>query len=139
MAPRSLSLAVALPALLAVSALIADPAAAAAQSPTSDPEVRAQIDLFSAWLEGQIAIRGLPGIVVGVVSGDDLVWAEAFGHADVASGRPMAIDTRFRMASHSKLFTATAIMQLREQGMVRLDRSRLGVPAVVHIPNRIAR
>lgn len=33
----------------------------------------------------------------------------------------MTPDTRFRMASHSKLFTATANMQLREQGMLRLD------------------
>ena len=92
-----------------------------AQAPTADPEVQAQIDLFSAWIEGQIEIRGLPGIVVGVVSGDDLVWARGFGHADVDAGRPMATDTRFRMASHSKLFTATSIMQLREQGKVRLD------------------
>jgi CubicO group peptidase (beta-lactamase class C family) len=94
---------------------------AAAQSPASDAEVRAQIDLFSAWLEGQIEIRGLPGVVVGVVSGDDLVWAQGFGHADMDAGRPMETDTRFRMASHSKLFTATAIMQLREQGKLRLD------------------
>jgi CubicO group peptidase (beta-lactamase class C family) len=72
-------------------------------------------------MEGQIEIRGLPGVVVGVVSGDDLVWAEGFGHADIEAGRPMEVDTRFRMASHSKLFTATAIMQLREEGRLRLD------------------
>jgi len=92
-----------------------------AQSPTATPEVQAQIDLFSAWLDGQIEIRGLPGVVVGVVSGDDLVWAKGFGHADLDSGRHMETDTRFRMASHSKLFTATSIMQLREQGKIRLD------------------
>jgi len=92
-----------------------------AQSSALDPEVQAQIDLFSAWLEGQLEIRGLPGVVVGVVSGDDLLWAEGFGHADVDADRHMETDTRFRMASHSKLFTATAIMQLREQGKVRLD------------------
>ena len=91
------------------------------QSPIADPDVRAQIDLFSAWLEGQIEIRGLPGIVVGVVAGDDLVWAKGFGHADVDADRSMETDTRFRMASHSKLFTATSIMQLREQGKIRLD------------------
>lgn len=96
-------------------------AALAASSPADDPEVKAQIGLFSAWLEGQIAIRGLPGAVVGVVSDQDLVWAKGFGLADVDAGRPMELDTRFRMASHSKLFTATAIMQLREQGKVRLD------------------
>lgn len=94
---------------------------ATAQEVASDPEVQGQIELFSAWMEGQIAIRGLPGIVVGVVAGDDLVWARGFGHAEVEAERPMALDTRFRMASHSKLFTATAIMQLREEGLVRLD------------------
>jgi CubicO group peptidase (beta-lactamase class C family) len=93
----------------------------AASSPADDPEVKAQIGLFSAWLEGQIAIRQLPGVVVGVVFDQDLIWAKGFGHANLADRRPMAIDTRFRMASHSKLFTATAIMQLREQGKLRLD------------------
>ena len=96
-------------------------APAAAQDPAAEPEVQAQIRLFSAWLEGQIEYRGLPGIVVGVVLDQDLVWAEGFGHADLDADRRMARDTRFRMASHSKLFTATAIMQLREQGKVRLD------------------
>ena len=86
-----------------------------------DPDVRAQIDLFSAWLEGQIEIRNLPGIVVGVVSDQDLVWAKGFGLANVGDRVPMDLETRFRMASHSKLFTATAIMQLREQGKLRLD------------------
>ncbi len=113
-----------LPYLVAVPALLislAAPPHALGQNPLDDPEVRAQVDLFSAWLEGQIEIRGLPGIVVGVVSGDDLVWAEGFGYADTDERRPMRTDTRFRMASHSKLFTAAAIMQLREQNKVRLD------------------
>lgn len=95
----------------------------------SDPEVKAQIDLFSAWLEGQIAIRQLPGVVVGVVSDQELIWARGFGHADVEADRPMKTDTRFRMASHSKLFTATAIMQLREEGKLRLDD-----PVSDHLP-----
>jgi D-alanyl-D-alanine carboxypeptidase len=65
--------------------------------------------------------KDLPGIVVGVVADQQLVWSAAFGQADRAAKRPMTTDTQFRMASHSKLFTATAIMQLREQGKVRLD------------------
>ena len=108
--------------LTAAALFLAVPARAGAQSTVaSDPEVQAQIDLFSAWMEGQIEIRGLPGAVVGVVAGDELVWARGFGHADIESDRPMDTDTRFRMASHSKLFTATAIMQLREDGRLRLD------------------
>ena len=99
----------------------------AAQTPDTrrpiptDPDVLGAERLFSAWMEGQIAYRELPGIVVGVVAGDELVWTQAFGYADVAAKRPMTPQTKFRMASHSKLFTATAIMQLREQGKVRLD------------------
>lgn len=98
-------------------------------SPANDPEVKAQIELFSAWLDGQIAIRELPGAVVGVVSDQELIWAKGFGHANVDAAQPMETDTRFRMASHSKLFTATAIMQLREEGKVRLDD-----PAVDYLP-----
>ena len=108
-------------ALPVLVALILAPAPAQAQNLAADPDVQAQIGLFSAWLDGQIAIRGLPGIVVGVVSDRDLIWAQGFGHADLDSDRHMETDIRFRMASHSKLFTATSIMQLREQGKVRLD------------------
>ncbi len=114
-----------------LSALIAmgAPPPASAQSVAEDPNVAAQIELFSNWLEGQVEIRGLPGVVVGVVAGEDLVWSAGFGHADLASERPMETSTRFRMASHSKLFTATAIMQLREQGLLRLDD-----PVVEYLP-----
>ena len=108
--------------------LVAQPSAPAG-SIAADPHVLAGERLFSAWLEGQIAYRGLPGVVVGVVAGDDLIWSKGFGYADVATKRPMTPDVAFRMASHSKLFTATAIMQLREDGKVRLDD-----PVSQHLP-----
>jgi len=94
---------------------------ATASDPAGDPDVQAATRLFSAWLEGRLAYRGIPGVVVGVVSGDDLIWAQSYGLADLEEARPMRVDSRFRMASHSKLFTATAIMQLREAGRLRLD------------------
>ncbi|MEJ2540671.1 MAG: serine hydrolase [Gemmatimonadota bacterium] len=59
-----------LAAALATSALLTIPTRGAAQSPLADPDVQGQIALFSAWLQGQIDIRGLPGVVVGVVAGD---------------------------------------------------------------------
>ncbi|MDH5315923.1 MAG: beta-lactamase family protein, partial [Gemmatimonadota bacterium] len=97
--------------------------------PASDPDVQGAIRLFSAWMEGQIAYRGLPGVAVGVVADQDLVWSTGYGYADVAAKRPMTAETKFRMASHSKLFTATAIMQLREEGKLRLDD-----PVVKYLP-----
>ena len=95
----------------------------------NDPDVLGAERLFSAWIEGQIAYRGLPGIAVGVVSDQKLVWAKGFGFADVKAKLPMTAATKFRMASHSKLFTAIAIMQLREEGKLGLDD-----PVVKHLP-----
>ena len=87
----------------------------------ANPDVQAAQRLFTAWLEGQMLSRHLPGIAIGVVADQELVWAKGFGHADVANKVAMTPQTKFRMASHSKLFTATAIMQLRERGLLRLD------------------
>ena len=104
--------------LLLILALASSPLTAQV---ASDPDVLGAERLFSAWMDGQIAYRGLPGIVVGVVSDQQLVWAKGFGYADLKAKIPMAPETKFRMASHSKLFTAIAIMQLREEGKLRLD------------------
>ena len=104
-----------------VLSLITSSLTAQSESPGEDSDVQGAIRLFSAWMDGQMAYRGLPGVVVGVVADQELVWAQGFGFADIDANRPMALNTRFRMASHSKLFTATAIMQLREQGQVHLD------------------
>jgi len=109
----------------AVMILIAS-ASLIAQAPSphhlaADPDVQGAERLFSAWLEGQMLDRGLPGVAVGVVADQDLVWTAGFGFADVNAKAPMTPATKFRMASHSKLFTAIAIMQLREQGKLRLD------------------
>jgi D-alanyl-D-alanine carboxypeptidase len=115
--------------LLAFSLTATALGAQSASTVANDPDVLGAARLFSAWMEGQIAYRGLPGIAVGVVSDQELVWSKGYGFADIQSKRPMTPSTLFRMASHSKLFTATAIMQLREQGKVRLDD-----PVSKHLP-----
>ena len=114
---------------IATSTALTGQAPASGAAVASDPEVLGAQRLFSAWMEGQIAYRGLPGVVVGVVADQELIWAQGFGFADVERRVPMSPSTKFRMASHSKLFTATAIMQLREQGKLRLDD-----PVSQHLP-----
>jgi CubicO group peptidase (beta-lactamase class C family) len=64
-----------------------------------------------------------------VVQDQQLIWQKGFGFADVKKRVPMTAETKFRMASHSKMLTAIAIMQLREQGKLRLDD-----PVVQHLP-----
>jgi CubicO group peptidase (beta-lactamase class C family) len=113
--------------LLAV--LISTAPGASAAGVADHPEVRGAQRLFEAWLLGQMAYRGLPGVVAGVVHDQDLIWARGFGFADLDRRIPMTPATKFRMASHSKLFTATAIMQLREAGKLQLDD-----PVSKHLP-----
>ena len=64
---------------------------------------------------------GLPGLAVGVVQGNEIVYARAFGVRDIGTQAPVTTRSLFHQASVSKLFVATAIVQLVEQGRLRLD------------------
>jgi D-alanyl-D-alanine carboxypeptidase len=80
-------------------------------------------------IEEQFERSGLPGAAVGVVRDQALVWSEGFGLADVERGLPPDEHTIYRVGSITKTFTATAIVQLRDEGRLRLDD-----PLVLHIP-----
>lgn len=73
------------------------------------------------WLAFQHRYHRVPGTQAAVLLDDELLLSEAYGLADVDAGAPMTTDTLFRIASHSKTFTATAVMQLVEAGRLRLD------------------
>jgi D-alanyl-D-alanine carboxypeptidase len=62
-----------------------------------------------------------PGCVIAVAHKGKLVFEAAFGHADLSRGLALTPRHRFRVASHSKTFTAAALMKLREQRKLRLD------------------
>ena len=62
------------------------------------------------------------GLSVALVDDQKIVWAEGFGYADEAAKIPATSDTAYRAGSVSKLFTATAAMQLFEQGRLDIDR-----------------
>ena len=61
------------------------------------------------------------GLALGVVRGGGTESFVAHGLADVATGRPVTEGTVFRVASITKTFTAIAVLQLVEQGLVDLD------------------
>ncbi len=62
----------------------------------------------------------LPGVVVAVKHGDDVVEA-ASGVLDVESKRPVTTDAVFHLASVTKVYTATLVMTLVDEGLVDLD------------------
>ncbi|MGH2629027.1 MAG: serine hydrolase domain-containing protein [Actinomycetota bacterium] len=71
----------------------------------------------------------LPGAATGLVHGDELVWSFGYGFADVEDRRRPDARTLFRIASITKTFTGTAILQLRDEGELSLDD-----PVVEHVP-----
>jgi CubicO group peptidase (beta-lactamase class C family) len=83
--------------------------------------VASNIALLEAWLNAQMAYRGIPGATIGIVYDQDLIYAKGFGYADLSSKKLSDPGTIYRIASHSKLFTAIAIMQLRDKGQLDLD------------------
>jgi CubicO group peptidase (beta-lactamase class C family) len=62
-----------------------------------------------------------PGLSVAVGRGGEVVLARGYGHADVAAGRSMTPDTTVCSGSMGKVYTATAVMQLVEEGRLALD------------------
>jgi D-alanyl-D-alanine carboxypeptidase len=93
------------------------------------PEVRSAIDLLDAWVEAQRVIRELPGVSIGIVHDQGLVWSGGFGWADVDRREPATADTLYRIGSITKLFTATALLILRDAGRLHLDD-----PLTKHLP-----
>lgn len=85
------------------------------------PQVAANLQIIETWIESQIEYNYLPGLAVGIVYDQDLIWQKGFGYADVEQKTPMTPQTIFRIASITKLFTGTAVMQLRDRGKLQLD------------------
>jgi CubicO group peptidase (beta-lactamase class C family) len=61
------------------------------------------------------------GLAIGVVRDGKLAYFHGHGLADIPSATPITEDTVFRIASITKTFTAVAVMQLWEKGLVHLD------------------
>ena len=101
--------------------LLATPALAQSPAPAL---TRADLE---GWLDGYVpgalARNDMAGAVVVVVKGGQVLLQKGYGFADVAAKRPVDPDrTLFPIASISKTFTGTAVMQLVERGALDLDR-----------------
>lgn len=90
-------------------------AAAPAAAQPAPPDRAARADaLFSAMTPDR------PGAVVAVARGGELVYARAFGAADLEQRTPITMATRFHVASISKQFTAFAVALLAREGKIDL-------------------
>lgn len=101
--------------LAALSAAICTQAAPSTQQ-GPDPGVRSQ-----RLLDELAAVNGVPGMGAAVWQGGRIVWQGSTGLRDVATGTPVEADTRFRLASVSKLVAVAAAARLAEDGKLDLD------------------
>ncbi len=128
-------------ALLAVVGLAwAVPAAADPSAEQTDPTLTGPPPIESSALPvaavGDQRLRGIveglfsglvgsgeiPGAVIIVIRGGEVSFRDGFGFADIEERKPVdPAKTRFRVGSISKLFTATAVMQLVEAGKLDLN------------------
>jgi CubicO group peptidase (beta-lactamase class C family) len=83
--------------------------------------LRSLAPYLEQWLAFQGGYRRTPGIQAAIRIEDEVVLDTAWGAADLETGEELTTRHLFRIASHSKTMTATAIMQLVEAGTVRLD------------------
>ena len=107
--------------LLVLAICVTGLAKANDQSLTDDPRVASALKMIEVWVEAQLAYEDIPGMSMGIVYDQDLIWSRGFGFADVAKKRPATPGTIYSICSISKLFTSISIMQLWEQGKLRLD------------------
>ncbi len=76
---------------------------------------------LSAEIPKMLEASGAPSVSLAVVDKGRVVYARAFGQADVANGRAANTATRYAIGSISKQFTAVALLMLEEQGKLSLD------------------
>jgi methyl acetate hydrolase len=88
------------------------PGVAGAQQPSGPLDGR---------LRKAVEDKAVPGIVAMATDRRRTLYQGAFGVADVETGRALAADALFRIASMTKAITTTAAMQLVEQGRFGLD------------------
>lgn len=111
-----------LPFLLAATLL----AGCATPPPRPERIAHGDYDAVNAYvsrlIRHEMARNQVVGLGIALVDDQRVVWAEGFGHADKERDLPATTRTIYRVGSISKLFTATAAMQLAEQGKLDIDR-----------------
>src|SRR5262245_40609576 len=99
--------------------LVLPGSAAIAQSGGFDLEKTKSV--LTGLIEKTLAGNGIPSRSIALVRGDSIVWKAAFGYANMRTHTPATTETLYSTGSSFKSVTATAVMQLVEQGKIKLD------------------
>ena len=93
-------------------------AAAMGMSPACAETIEQLLPRLDGIMADYAAAAPMPGMVYGVVKDGRLIHVKGFGVQDLETKTPVSADSRFRIASMSKAFTALAILKLRDDAVL---------------------
>jgi len=79
------------------------------------------LEYIDSWLSFRYERAEIPGYVVAIAHKGKILFNEAYGYANLEKKTKLTPQHIFRIASHSKTFTATSLMLLAEEGKLRID------------------
>jgi D-alanyl-D-alanine carboxypeptidase len=111
-----------MPALAAPAATAPAAAKTGGGGAPAGPESSAALRAIDAFCERHRREYGLPGLTLGLAGRDGTIAVRSYGQYDVKTGAALRPQDLFEIGSISKSFTAIALLQLAEEGKLRLDR-----------------
>jgi CubicO group peptidase (beta-lactamase class C family) len=94
------------------------------------PQLVNAIKRAEVYIDSVYSVISLPSISVAVTLDQEIVWQKALGMADLENGISANVNTVYRIQSITKIFTATRLMQLRDDGILHLDD-----PVRIYLPS----
>jgi len=98
----------------------------------ADPPIKDDTDTFrqiDAYIGSLVDSAGISGISIAITNGQEVAYSKSFGVANVQTGEQLTNAHFFHVASVSKTFTATAVMQLAEKGKIDINK-----PLINYLP-----
>jgi CubicO group peptidase (beta-lactamase class C family) len=91
--------------------------------------------LLDRYIDSFMKEWNIPGMALGIVYKDQLIYAKGYGYRDLKNSLPVDVKTLFPIASNTKLFTATAACMLAEEGKLNLDKPVRSFMPVLNFSN----
>ena len=108
----------------------------------SDPVSAVSLSEFETRLDNLRKGSAIPGMVAGIVRNGQVIWTKNYGFADIQKNIEVTNSTIFHLASLTKTFASTVIVQLAKENKIDLDApvsdygvtvSEMGVVRVIHL------
>jgi CubicO group peptidase (beta-lactamase class C family) len=97
------------------------------ESPVADNSLGGIVD---AAVAAEMKAQGMPGMTVAIAKNGVILYTQGYGYEDLNTHQAMTADTVMQIGSVTKQFTATAILQLQDAGLLDIDRT-----VVSYLPN----